>query len=47
MLFRIAERADVPAVLVLLADDDIGRERGFGTAPVAEDVDAATWAAFE
>ena len=47
MLFRIAERADVPAVLALLADDDISRERGFGTAPVAEDVDAATWAAFE
>ena len=47
MDFRIATRADVPAVLRLLADDDISRDRGFGDAPVAEDVDAAIWAAFE
>jgi GNAT superfamily N-acetyltransferase len=45
MDFRIAERADVPAVLHLLADDDLSRERGFGVVP--EDVDAAIWAAFE
>jgi GNAT superfamily N-acetyltransferase len=45
MDFRIATRADVPAILALLADDDIARERGFGI--VGEDVDAATWAAFE
>ncbi|WP_250038152.1 GNAT family N-acetyltransferase [Paractinoplanes maris] len=48
MEFRTATRADVPAVLRLLADDDISRDRGFGEAPpVAEDVDAAIWAAFE
>jgi len=47
MEFRVAVRADVPAVLQLLADDDISRARGFGDAPVAEDVDAAIWAAFE
>jgi GNAT superfamily N-acetyltransferase len=47
MNFRAAVRADVPAVLELLADDDISRARGFGTAPVAEDVDAAIWAAFD
>ena len=47
MNFRIAERADVPAVLALLADDAISRRRGFGDAPVAEDVDAAVWAAFD
>jgi GNAT superfamily N-acetyltransferase len=43
--FRSAERADVPAILELLADDDISRARGFGFVP--EEVDAATWAAFE
>ena len=43
--FRLAARRDVPAVLELLADDEIARERGFGV--VAEEVDAATWAAFE
>ncbi|MFD0520640.1 GNAT family N-acetyltransferase [Paractinoplanes durhamensis] len=45
MEFRLAERADVPAILELLADDEISRSRGFGT--VAEEVDASTWAAFE
>jgi len=45
MIFRSAERADVPAVLELLADDDITRERGYGVVP--EEVDAAVWAAFE
>ncbi|WP_093619971.1 GNAT family N-acetyltransferase [Actinoplanes philippinensis] len=45
MQIRIATRADVPAVLHLLADDDISRTRGFGI--VAEEVDAAVWAAFE
>jgi GNAT superfamily N-acetyltransferase len=43
--FRCAGRADVPAILRLLADDDISRARGFGV--VAEEVDAAIWAAFE
>jgi GNAT superfamily N-acetyltransferase len=43
--FRAAARSDVPAVLQLLADDDISRARGFGVVP--EEVDAATWAAFE
>jgi len=45
MEFRSAERVDVPAILRLLADDDISRSRGFGVVP--EEVDAATWAAFE
>ena len=45
MEFRSAERSDVPAILQLLADDDISRARGFGVVP--EEVDAATWAAFE
>ncbi|MFC7527238.1 GNAT family N-acetyltransferase [Actinoplanes sp. GCM10030250] len=45
MQIRTATRADVPAVLGLLADDDISRQRGWGTVP--EEVDAAIWAAFE
>jgi len=45
MEFRSAERVDVPAILRLLADDEITRSRGYGV--VAEEVDAATWAAFE
>ena len=45
MEFRSAERVDVPAILRLLADDDISRSRGCGVVP--EEVDAATWAAFE
>lgn len=45
MEIRIAERADVPVILELLADDEIARARGFGTVP--EHVDAAIWAAFE
>ena len=45
MKFRSAGRSDVPAILELLADDDISRARGFGVVP--EEVDAATWAAFE
>ncbi|GAA0435854.1 GNAT family acetyltransferase [Actinoplanes capillaceus] len=43
MHIRIATRADVPAVLGLLADDDISRTRGFGSA----DVEPGIWAAFE
>ncbi|XVU23977.1 N-acetyltransferase family protein [Actinoplanes sp. CA-054009] len=42
-MFRIAQRADVPAILALLADDEISRSRG----SVSEEVDAAIWAAFE
>jgi GNAT superfamily N-acetyltransferase len=45
MEFRSAERVDVPAILRLLADDEITRSRGHGVVP--EEVDAATWAAFE
>ena len=50
MKFRLAGRADVPAILELLADDDISRSRALsdglsGTVP--EEVDAATWQAFE
>jgi GNAT superfamily N-acetyltransferase len=47
MQIRNATRSDVPAVLELLADDDITRERGFGASVVPEEVDAAIWAAFE
>jgi GNAT superfamily N-acetyltransferase len=42
---RAATRNDVPAILDLLADDEITRDRGFGVVP--EEVDAAIWAAFE
>jgi GNAT superfamily N-acetyltransferase len=45
MQIRSATRADVPAILNLLADDDISRDRGFGI--ITEEVDAAVWAAFE
>ena len=45
MQIRIATRADVPAVLHLLADDEISRARGFGDAP--EQMDAGIRAAFE
>jgi GNAT superfamily N-acetyltransferase len=53
LTFRTATRADVPAILALLADDDITRARAAAAglpepaAPVAESVDAALWAAFE
>jgi GNAT superfamily N-acetyltransferase len=43
--FRLAKRADVPAILDLLADDDISRARGHGE--VTEEVDAEIWHAFE
>jgi GNAT superfamily N-acetyltransferase len=41
---RVATRADVPAILALLADDEISRSRGY---PVSESADAALWRAFE
>ncbi|WIM95271.1 GNAT family N-acetyltransferase [Actinoplanes oblitus] len=44
MEFRIATRADVPAVLALLADDDLSRERGFGEVPA--EAGPEIWAAF-
>jgi GNAT superfamily N-acetyltransferase len=53
VIFRSATRADVPAILDLLTDDDIARSRVPGAAaqePAAgtpEAVDAACWAAFE
>ena len=43
--FRIATAADVPAVLALLADDAISRDRGFGEVPA--EVDPAVRTAFE
>jgi len=46
VIFRGATRADVPAILELLADDEIARSRQSGTA-TPESVDAALWAAFE
>ena len=44
LTFRSATRADVPAILELLADDAISRSRD-GAVPEA--ADAAVWAAFE
>ncbi len=45
VIFRSATRADVPAILDLLADDEIARSRQAATTPEA--VDATCWAAFE
>jgi GNAT superfamily N-acetyltransferase len=42
--FRSATRADVPAILELLADDEVSRSRD---GIVSEGADAAVWAAFE
>jgi GNAT superfamily N-acetyltransferase len=42
--FRVATRADVPAILALLEDDEITRSR---MDVVPEDADAALWRAFE
>jgi GNAT superfamily N-acetyltransferase len=42
--FRIATRADVPAILAMLEDDEITRSR---MDVVPEDADAASWRAFE
>lgn len=44
VIFRGATRADVPAVLALLADDELGAAR---ETVVGEDVDAAYWQAFD
>jgi GNAT superfamily N-acetyltransferase len=41
---RIATRSDVPAILELLADDEVSRRRD---GAVSEAADAAHWAAFE
>ena len=41
---RIATRGDVPAILELLADDEVSRTRD---STVSEAADAAHWAAFE
>ncbi|WP_329108577.1 GNAT family N-acetyltransferase [Micromonospora sp. NBC_01699] len=41
--FRAARRTDVPAIVALLADDELGATREI----VGEDTDAAYWAAFE
>ncbi|GID97125.1 GNAT family N-acetyltransferase [Amorphoplanes digitatis] len=49
-IFRTATRADVPAILDLLTNDDIARARdaaAHGGPAVPEEVDAACWAAFE
>jgi GNAT superfamily N-acetyltransferase len=43
VIFRPAVRADVPAVVALLADDPLGAAREI----VSEDVDAAYWRAFD
>ena len=44
MTFRIATRADLPAILELLADDEVSRARD---GIVSEGADAGYWAAFE
>lgn len=44
LTFRLATRSDVPAILELLADDDVSRARD---GVVSEAADAAHWAAFE
>ncbi|MEU7902151.1 GNAT family N-acetyltransferase [Actinoplanes sp. NPDC049118] len=53
-IFRTATRADVPAILDLLTNDDIARSRdsapgrsASGQTGVSEEADAACWAAFE
>ncbi len=43
IVFRTARRADVPAIVNLLADDELGA----GRETVTEEVDAAYWAAFD
>jgi GNAT superfamily N-acetyltransferase len=47
VIFRVATRADVPAILGLLADDGLGATREVVGSVVSESVDAAYWAAFE
>src|SRR5687768_15789260 len=42
-IFRPARRADVPAIVALLADDPIGA----GRETVSEEVDAAYWRAYD
>ncbi|GAB2957350.1 GNAT family N-acetyltransferase [Micromonospora polyrhachis] len=42
LIFRTAQRADVPAIVAMLADDGLGK----GREVVGEEVDAAYWAAF-
>jgi GNAT superfamily N-acetyltransferase len=50
VIFRVATRADVPAILELMADDEVSRARDAAAgrdAVVPEGADAAYWAAFE
>ena len=44
LTFRLAARSDVPAILELLADDEVSRARD---GAISEAADAAHWAAFE
>ncbi|ROT32929.1 GNAT family N-acetyltransferase [Micromonospora sp. HM5-17] len=46
LIFRTARRADVPAIVAMLLDDEIGAARESGP-PVHEEIDAAYWAGFE
>ena len=43
LIFRVARRDDVPAILELLIDDEIARSRPV----ISEAADAAVWAAFD
>jgi GNAT superfamily N-acetyltransferase len=44
LTFRLAARSDVPAILELLADDEVSRARD---GAISEAADAAHWAAFD
>ncbi|MFY1669406.1 GNAT family N-acetyltransferase [Plantactinospora sp. WMMB334] len=49
LIFRSARRADVPAIVTMLLDDEVtaSREAAEPTEPTGEEVDAAYWAGFE
>jgi len=47
LIFRPATRADVPAILALLENDEISRSRETPATETPETIDAACWSAFE
>ncbi|MEO3925745.1 GNAT family N-acetyltransferase [Micromonosporaceae bacterium B7E4] len=49
LIFRLARRTDVPAIVAMLLDDEVsaGREQAQPGASTGEDIDAAYWAGFE
>ncbi|MEE6262928.1 GNAT family N-acetyltransferase [Plantactinospora sonchi] len=46
LIFRTARRADVPAIVAMLLDDEVSAARD-PDHPVSEEIDAAYWAGFE